>query len=105
MTLPQYSHYREWKLPLARSVATRAVLCRWDWFKVGALCHKAGNSTAAGVRRNFGYHSRNRASSRPSSIAHRLALAHALIDEVVTQILKMFAKSLHMIAGSLSWRH
>ena len=32
--------------------------------------------------------------------AHRLALAHALIDEVVTQILKMFAKSLHMVAGS-----
>ena len=38
---------------------------------VGAPCHIAGSRTAVGVSRNLGCHSRNSASRRPSSTAHR----------------------------------
>jgi hypothetical protein len=48
-------------------------LCvRWGTVSIlGVRCHKACTWTASDLRRNRGYHSRNRASSFPSSTAQR----------------------------------
>ena len=49
----------------------RAVLVSGTVSILGVRCHKARTWTASDLRRNRGYHSRNRASSFPSSTAQR----------------------------------